>query len=836
MSNEKAVKTSQLTNAVKQMSDYLKGKIDDNTTQLNATTQNITEANNNISNLSSTKAEKTDLDKEIIDRKQEIATERARINNLANLSEGSTTGDAELIDGRIAFDGITYENIGTAIRTQISKTNSNQQLISDVLFDKEVVEFKAHDNFWIYGSTIEAQTGYKCISFDVKPNTIYKIERNKGKVLGVSFNTSGFVVNSKVLYYNRVDGNNIIFKTPNDVGSCIVFVGELDDTVFNVFAFNNNNISKTSSEYTEIPIETIEHENSWLYVTDDGGLLIEAEKQGYKCFSIPLENGKTYKIKRSKYGKIIAGCNISGFINGYKINNKIYDDNGIEFEYTNINNYPWLHVCIGNDNASINVYEMINNNKQLYKLSKSNYYINYEIGSVNTNTGINKDSATRIRSEFIRVSKDDEIRSYIYDMVILFYDKKKNYLSNSYTKYQDWIKEYKIIEDGYIKIVLRKNKNEDTFKHYEVNRAEKSISVSSYTKTVEQANSFSMARISALEGFGSLEDMNEDLVYAQTYKKRGKIRKVGNKIVAEDGNEILMTGIGTHSLSEYNNLYTSEVFKTLVYNGINCLRVSVYLSDKQFANSEGRVGKGWINHSETIKDIIDKLIPIATEEGLYIILDWHSYHAIDGGDVTKYQSQSEEFFRYFSSKYKNYGNIMYELHNEPYQNSAQQLLSGVQENARIIRENVPDAILICGHGNDWATNAVDTMNKLFNIDNNLDIFISPHIYTGDQAVDYIREFTTKNAPIFVTEWGNSSLSGDEKPNDEVANEMFEYCHTNHINYCLWKLTYQNMDTAILKSDLYKNMYTYQFGGFKNSDLSHNGKLYFKNIRNFRFKK
>lgn len=35
MSNEKAVKTSQLTNSIKQMSDYLKGKIDNNTTQLN---------------------------------------------------------------------------------------------------------------------------------------------------------------------------------------------------------------------------------------------------------------------------------------------------------------------------------------------------------------------------------------------------------------------------------------------------------------------------------------------------------------------------------------------------------------------------------------------------------------------------------------------------------------------------------------------------------------------------------------------------------------------------------------------------------------------------------
>lgn len=35
MSNESAVKVNQLSNAVKQMSDYLKGKIDGNTTQLN---------------------------------------------------------------------------------------------------------------------------------------------------------------------------------------------------------------------------------------------------------------------------------------------------------------------------------------------------------------------------------------------------------------------------------------------------------------------------------------------------------------------------------------------------------------------------------------------------------------------------------------------------------------------------------------------------------------------------------------------------------------------------------------------------------------------------------
>ena len=55
--------------------------------------------------------------------KEEVAVERQRINSLATLSEGSTTGDAELIDARVGTDGVIYDNVGNANREQFKLLN-----------------------------------------------------------------------------------------------------------------------------------------------------------------------------------------------------------------------------------------------------------------------------------------------------------------------------------------------------------------------------------------------------------------------------------------------------------------------------------------------------------------------------------------------------------------------------------------------------------------------------------------------------------------------------------------------------------------------------------------
>lgn len=59
----------------------------------------------------------------------------ARMDSFTQLAEGSTTGDAELIDGRVGADGVTYNNIGGAIRAQVTDLKSDLTNLNNAVFD-----------------------------------------------------------------------------------------------------------------------------------------------------------------------------------------------------------------------------------------------------------------------------------------------------------------------------------------------------------------------------------------------------------------------------------------------------------------------------------------------------------------------------------------------------------------------------------------------------------------------------------------------------------------------------------------------------------------------------
>ena len=82
-----------------------------------------------------------DVNSQLADKAQQtdLEIEQARITNLATLAEGSTTGDAELIDARVGADGTIYDNVGTANREQFS--NLVQQISIPITNSLDISKF-----------------------------------------------------------------------------------------------------------------------------------------------------------------------------------------------------------------------------------------------------------------------------------------------------------------------------------------------------------------------------------------------------------------------------------------------------------------------------------------------------------------------------------------------------------------------------------------------------------------------------------------------------------------------------------------------------------------------
>ena len=76
----------------------------------------------------------------------EAATLEARMNAFSKLGEGSTTGDAELVDARVTVDGKTWANVGTAIREQFKIDRMRSAYGSVYTNGTPTVEFVTEDH------------------------------------------------------------------------------------------------------------------------------------------------------------------------------------------------------------------------------------------------------------------------------------------------------------------------------------------------------------------------------------------------------------------------------------------------------------------------------------------------------------------------------------------------------------------------------------------------------------------------------------------------------------------------------------------------------------------
>lgn len=322
--------------------------------------------------------------------------------------------------------------------------------------------------------------------------------------------------------------------------------------------------------------------------------------------------------------------------------------------------------------------------------------------------------------------------------------------------------------------------------------------------------------VQAYTGQGTMQAVNVDrkeVAYKNTpYGKHGKLTVKGTKLVDKDQKAFQLKGISSHGINwDVGEPFVNEkALKDVrdVFHA-NCFRVAMYTTDYN-----GYCVTDPQSRADLLKTI-DKAVKAAKKLGLYVIIDWH---VLNDQNPLVYEKEAKAFFKKVSTKYASYGNVMYEICNEP---NGQTSWNDIKKYAKavipIIRRSAPNAVIIVGTPN-WSQDVDVAATSPIKGQKNL--MYAFHFYAAthqDHYMQKVKDARKKKLPVICTEFSASEASGNGYLNFQSAQKWLKYLKQNKIGCCCWSLSNKPESCSLLANSCWKR------NGFKTSDLSEMGK-------------
>lgn len=295
----------------------------------------------------------------------------------------------------------------------------------------------------------------------------------------------------------------------------------------------------------------------------------------------------------------------------------------------------------------------------------------------------------------------------------------------------------------------------------------------------------------------------------------GGLRVSGTNLTDASGNIVQLRGVSTHGLAWFPQYVNKEAFVTLRDDwGANVVRLAMYTEEYGgYCNGGDR---------EALEQLIDDGVNYAAELGMYVIIDWH---ILSDGNPNQNKEEAKAFFTKMSSKYAGYGNVIYEICNEP-QNSDwnSQIKPYASEVIACIRANAPDALILVGTNN-WSQDIDAVIGNKLDDENVMYVL---HFYAGthkEWLQDKMLKALNAGVPVFVSECSICDASGNGGIDYDSADKWVDVLNSNNISFLAWSFCNKNETSALIRPDCAK------LSGWTEDDLSETGRWFRNAIRN-----
>lgn len=296
------------------------------------------------------------------------------------------------------------------------------------------------------------------------------------------------------------------------------------------------------------------------------------------------------------------------------------------------------------------------------------------------------------------------------------------------------------------------------------------------------------------------------------YEKHGALHIKNGKLVDYKGSVVTLHGYSTHGLSWYPEYVNREFFEFMKEKWhVDVVRLAMYTDEE-----DGYCVGDEANKQKLLK-VIDDGVRFATELGLYVIIDWH---ILLDYSPHMYKEEAKKFWDYISKKYSAYGNVMYEICNEPNMDCDWRDVKTYAENPEllaeltakpscewsdikayteeiipIIRANDKYAVIMVGTPV-WSQRVDEAAKDPITIDKNVMYVL--HFYANthtDELRGIMKDAAEGGLPIFVTEFGSCSADGNGGHNPVEADKWVALMDELDISFIMWNISNRDETSA-----------------------------------------